>query len=349
MESPQIIPVAVIFGPTACGKTALAAHLFTDSFDSCADLTNDIHGYSSVFDEDSSGSCNLHTKRSFAGAVEIISADSVQVYRNMAIGSAQPPVEVLAALPHHLIGICDPSEEFSVADFVKHADRLCTQIFERGKLPIILGGTAFYVKHFMYGMPITPQADLKLRQALQEKTARIGAAAMHEELARFDPVSAAKLHINDEYRIIRAHEVYIASGKPLSSFELSYTYRSGYRFCPIFLNLPREELYRRIEMRVDEMFAAGLQQEVRHLIADGCKTDWPGMKAIGYREFFELSPDDPSNAPIEAVAALIKRNSKRYAKRQQTFFQSFPGTHSVDMTAPDCEKQVFTILNRFYT
>lgn len=307
-----MLPVAVIFGATACGKTAVAAHLFTSSVT--------------------------------ALKAEIISADSVQVYRGMPVGSAQPSHALLDVLPHHLVGICDPSEEFSVADFVRSADQFCTDITARGKLPVVLGGTAFYIKHFMYGMPITPQADPVLRTQLQEKMRRIGAAAMHTELAAFDPASAAKIHIHDEYRILRAHEVYCASGRPLSSFELSYRYRGGFNFCPIFLDRPRDELYRRIEDRVDEMFEQGLQEEVARLVAQGCTAAYPAMKAIGYREFFELSPDAPAAAPLDAVKDLIKRNSKRYAKRQQTFFQSFPDVHRIDMTDPASERQIAEIL-----
>ena len=314
MISTHTIPVAVIFGTTACGKTALAAHLFASPVNSIK--------------------------------AEIISADSVQVYRGLPIGSAQPPQELLDTLPHHLIGICDPSEEFSVADFVRSADALCKDIASRGKLPVVLGGTAFYIKHFMYGMPVTPQADPVLRAQLQERMQHIGAAAMHAELASFDPASAAKIHIHDEYRILRAHEVYCASGRPLSSFELSYRYREGFRFCPICLDRPRDELYRRIEARVDEMFAQGLQQEIAQLVSQGCTAEYPAMKAIGYREFFELSPDAPAAAPLDAVKNLIKRNSKRYAKRQQTFFQSFPNVHRIDMSDPKSEQQVAEILHQ---
>ena len=306
------MPVAVIFGATACGKTALAAHLFTTSVNSIK--------------------------------TEIISADSVQVYRGMPIGSAQPPQELLDTIPHHLIGVCEPSEEFSVADFVRSADKLCKDIASRGALPVVLGGTAFYIKHFMYGMPITPQADPVLRMRLQERMQHIGAAAMYAELASFDPASAAKIHIHDEYRILRAHEVYCASGRPLSSFELPYRYREGFRFCPICLDRPRDELYRRIEARVDEMFAQGLQQEIARLTAQGCTADYPAMKAIGYREFFKLSPDAPAAAPLNAVKDLIKRDSKRYAKRQQTFFQSFPNVRRIDMTDPQSERRIAEIL-----
>lgn len=314
--------VAVIFGATACGKTGLAAQLFVKN------------------EQDGDGS--------FAGKAEIISADSVQVYRDMPIGSAQPSSALLKALPHHLIGICRPDKEFSVADFVCKADALCKDIINRGKLPVIVGGTAFYIKHFMYGLPVTPKADSALRNKLQEQMRQQGSAAMHAALAKFDPIAAEKIHPNDEYRILRAHEIYIASGRPVSSFDLSYRYREGYRFCPLFLSRPREELYRRIDCRVDEMFAAGLVREVQRLAAQGYTADSSAMKAIGYREFFALSPDAPAEAPLQEVRELIKRNTKRYAKRQQTFFQSFPHVYSIDMTATDCTGQALEILRRFY-
>ena len=341
------LPVAVIFGATACGKTALAARLFASS---SFPVSSSV--YSGAQDpyhiHDASALSFEQGIARVAGRVEIISADSVQVYRGMPVGSAQPPDELVKALPHHLVGICDPSEEFSVADFVRSADELCREIVARGHLPVVLGGTAFYVKHFMYGMPVTPQADPLVREQLQEKLRQIGAEAMHVELASFDPPSAAKIHINDAYRIIRAHEVYLASGRPLSSFELSYRYREGFRFCPIFLDRPRDELYRRIEARVDEMFEQGLEQELVRLIAQGCTAAHPAMKAIGYREFFELSPDAPAAAPRDAVCALIKRNTKRYAKRQQTFFQSFPDAHRINMSDPAAERHAADILRDFY-
>lgn len=315
-----MLSVAVIFGATACGKTALAAHLFA-------------HSASSI-------------------QTEIISADSVQVYRGMRIGSAQPSQELCRVLPHHLIGICDPSEEFSVADFVHRADSLCRDIAARGKLPVVLGGTAFYIKHFMYGMPVTPQADPAVRAQLQERMRRRGAAAMHAELSTFDPNSAARIHVHDEYRILRAHEVYYASGRPLSSFRLSYRYRDGFRFCPIFLDRPREELYRRIDRRVDRMIREGLPEEVAHLVAQGCTAHYPAMKAIGYSEFFELSPtisgaNLPNALPLALIIERIKQNSRHYAKRQQTFFQSFPNVHHIDMTDPAHEQQVADILDLF--
>ncbi len=313
------IPLPLFFGATACGKTALAVNLFAKG---------------SAFP--------------YAGRVEVVSADSVQIYRGLVIGSAQPSEEVCAKLPHHLIGICEPDTEFSVAEFVSRADVLSEKIYKDGKLPLMLGGTAFYIKHFMFGLPITPPADLHVRLALQKRLEDEGAAALLDELKTFDPVSAAKIHVNDAYRIIRAHEVYAASGKPLSSFSIPESYRSGYRFFPVFLNRPREDLYRRIELRVDEMFESGLVEEFTQLYEKGCRADSPAMQAIGYREFFTVAPDNPVAAPYRTVAELIKKNSKRYAKRQQTFFQRLPHIHIVQLNEPDAEKKLSESLMRFY-
>ncbi len=313
------IPLPILFGPTACGKTAVAEQLFA------------------------SGGLSV-----FSGRVEIVSADSVQIYRGLSIGSAAPSEKLCSVLPHHLTGICEPDTEFSVADFVSRADHACREIYMRNNLPVMLGGTAFYIKHFMYGLPITPPADSDVRIFLQKRFEREGAAALLAELETFDPVSAAKLHQNDAYRIIRAHEVYIASGKPLSSFAVPETYRSGYRFFPVFLNRQRETLYRRIEMRVDEMFKEGLAEEFRRLYEAGCTEDSPAMQAIGYREFFTVSPRNPLEAPHGQTANLIKRNSKRYAKRQQTFFCRLPTCHTADLDTADAVKKLTAALERFY-
>ncbi len=313
------IPLPIFFGATACGKTAVAFDLFASGSDS-----------------------------PFAGRVEIVSADSVQIYRDLIIGSARPSETLCTALPHHLIGICNPDIEFSVAEFVSHADQASETIYKTGKLPVMLGGTAFYIKHFMFGLPITPPADNDVRLSLQKRCQNEGAAVLLAELKTFDPVSAAKIHVNDAYRIIRAHEVYAASGKPLSSFSLPESYRSGYQFLPIFLNRPRQDLYRRIELRVDEMFESGLIQEFKQLYEKGYRFDSPAMQAIGYREFFTVSPDNPPEAPYQTVAELIKRNSKRYAKRQQTFFQRLPHIHTIELDKSDAKDNLLTILHDFY-
>jgi len=323
------IPVPILFGPTASGKTDVADRLFAANDAAVSDRT---------------------CISPFRGKVEIISADSVQVYADLVIGAARPTKALMQRLPHHLVGVCDVQREFSVADFVQHADLLCKDIYARGKLPVIVGGTAFYIKHFMYGLPVTPAADVKTRLLLQKKMQERGAAAMLAELRQFDPISAAKIHIHDEYRILRAHEVYYASGKPLSSFLLSDVYRQGYRFCPVLVNRPRAELYARIEQRSQAMLEDGLAEEFRRLYEQGCRAHTPAMKAIGYREFFTVCPEHPIEAPVDAVLELITRNTKRYAKRQQTFFQSLPCTHAhiIDIGKATSTQELISFLVSFY-
>ncbi len=291
------IPVLVIFGPTASGKTALSEALFTVP------------------------------SSPFFGRAEIISADSMQVYRGMDIGTAKPGLSFLQKLPHHLIDICDPEEQFCAGDFVRLADCACEDIYRRGKLPVILGGTAFYIRNFLYGLPVTPESDPVLRLSLRSRMRAEGASVLYKELRDVDPVSAARIHCNDEYRIIRALEVSRASGRPLSSYELPSILRRGYRFLVISLDRSREELYARIDSRVREMFDSGLETEVATLRAAGCGPELPGMQAIGYREFFTPdlgdNPVEPMTAPMrERMIGRIQHDSRKYAKRQETFIRS---------------------------
>lgn len=296
----QNIPVLVIFAPTASGKTALVGNLFSDNSNSI-----------------------------LSGKAEIINADSMQVYRGMDIGTAKPDGNFLKHLPHHLIDLCSPKDQYGVGEFIRDADLVCKDIFWRKKLPVVCGGTAFYIRNFMYGLPKTPKADLKLRENLKKRMEQKGALEMMKELEKLDPVSAKRIHLNDEYRILRALEVCIASGKPLSYFELNAETRPGYDFYTIELQRPREELYTRIDMRVDQMFDMGLADEFNRLKSEGYNKNDPGMEAIGYREFFMADDscldfhddgEQGSQQYIEQVKDLIKRDSRHYAKRQVTFF-----------------------------
>jgi len=285
------IPVLIIFGPTASGKTALASSLFSSD----------------------------NPTAPFSGLAEIISADSMQVYRGMDIGTAKPPPSFIEHLPHHLIDIRDPSEQFCAGDFVRLADSACKDIHSRGKLPVILGGTAFYVRNFLYGLPVTPESDPEVRRRYIERMKLEGASVLFQELETIDPESARRININDEYRIIRALEVHSASGRPLSSYDLPQTRRVGYRFLVIALDRSRETLYERINQRVDQMFADGLSEEVQTLIAKGYTSSDPGMQAIGYREFFSNK-----SGIMADILAQIQLDSRKYAKRQETFIRSIP-------------------------
>lgn len=265
----------------------------------------------------------------------------MQVYRGLDIGTAKPAPAFLKYLPHHLIDIADPREQFGAGSFVRLADKACAEIKSRGKLPVVLGGTAFYLKNFIYGLPETPEADPEIREALQLRLTEVGSAALMAELRVADPESAARINPADSYRIIRALEVWQSTGRPLSSFRLPETPRSLYRFLIIALERPREELFRRIDERVDVMFDQGLPDEFRSLLRAGLTRDDPGMQAIGYREFF-LS--DPPGSDLEGARTAIKRNSRLYAKRQETFFKPLPGV--LRFSADDTEA-VAAALERF--
>lgn len=293
------IPVIVIFAPTASGKTALAVQLFGKS------------GLSFL-----------------SGKAEVISADSMQIYKRLDIGTAKPTEAERAELPHHLIDLLDFHQSYSVSDFVERADQCCREIYGRRRIPIVMGGTGFYIRNFMQGLPATPAGDARIRATLRERLMREGPDALHSELAAVDPESVLKIAPRDAQRLIRALEVFHATGIPRSSFKMNSGNRDAYRFCTVILDRERQELYRRIDQRIEQMFAAGLEQEVRALIARGAVADSPAMKAIGYREWF--SGNMESGDGITRIKETIKQNSRRYAKRQITFMRGISGAHHVD-------------------
>ncbi|MDR0721061.1 MAG: tRNA (adenosine(37)-N6)-dimethylallyltransferase MiaA [Treponema sp.] len=331
------IPVLLLFGPTASGKTAVLER--------------------------------LSSRAGFLPPVEVVSADSMQVYRGMDIGTAKPSPELLAALPHHLIDIRDPAEQFNAGEFVRLADEAVRDIARRGKFPVVSGGTGFYLANFVLGLPPAPPSDAAVRLALKAELRERGAASLRAELAACDPVSAARIHENDEYRLLRALEVRRLSGRPLSDFprpspEGGAAFRREYRFLLIGLTRPREELYRLIDERCARMFRNGLPGEVRRLFEAGYRPEDPGMKAIGYREFFvkagegagtQADPAQPSPgnrggwrlaSDLAAVEALAARNSRRYAKRQLTYFASLPGVHWIN-AGENAASQIRAELARF--
>jgi tRNA dimethylallyltransferase len=203
----------------------------------------------------------------------------------MDIGTAKPSVGEREQLPHHLIDIRDPSQQFNAGDFVRLADEACLQIAERGKLAVVSGGTGFYLKNFIMGLSEAPPSNSEIREQLKQELRIKGASALMEELTSCDPVSAGRIHINDEYRLLRALEVYRSCGHPLSSFEVSSQPRcesekqNDYRFIIIGLSRPRDEIYRRINLRCTEMFRIGLADEVRSLYEAGYTPNDPGLRA----------------------------------------------------------------------
>ena len=277
----------VLFGPTAVGKTALTEELFSKGF-------------------------------------EIINADSVQVYRFLDIASAKPEKELVEKIPHHLVDIRFPWEQYNSGDFCKDAERLIKEINERGNIPLITGGTAYYFKQLLYGPSSTPESNPKTREEIQRTIDDIGLDKAYEMLMSLDMEAAKKIDKNDRYRISRALEVIKDTGRPLSSFPVSDTLREDIDFVIIGLKREKKELEDRIRRRVDIMFDSGAVREMKALLSMGADLSWPGMQGIGYREWFNALESGEVN--ISIIKDMIIRSSIKYAKRQMTFFSSFSDT-----------------------
>ena len=277
----------VLFGPTAVGKTALTEELFSKGF-------------------------------------EIINADSVQVYRYLDIASAKPEKELVEKIPHHLVDIRFPWEQYNSGDFCKDAERLIKEINERGNIPLITGGTAYYFKQLLYGPSSTPESNPKTREEIQRTIDDIGLDKAYEMLMSLDMEAAKKIDKNDRYRISRALEVIKDTGRPLSSFPVSDTLREDIDFVIIGLKREKKELEDRIRKRVDIMFDSGAVREMKTLLSMGADLSWPGMQGIGYREWFNAMESGEVN--ISIIKDMIIRSSIKYAKRQMTFFSSFSDT-----------------------
>jgi len=284
--------------------------------------------------------------RIFPDGVEVVSADALQVYRQLDIGTAKPGKETLSRIPHHLINTIDYTEHFSVGDFCAGADEAVRSIILRDNLPVISGGTAFYLKSWLLGLPETPVSDPQIRTALEAEWNGRGNAELREELMKYDPVSADRIGRGDRYRMLRALEVWRQTGRALSSYNVPDTPRDDYDVLSLGLRRERSELYRRINQRVDEMFEDGLPEELASLRKAGATAEDPGMKAIGYREWFG-KPGEPVPDTAE-IKELIARNTRRYAKRQITFFASLPDVHWFDVGEnPDIPEGLISIIDDF--
>jgi tRNA dimethylallyltransferase len=253
---------------------------------------------------------------------EVINADSLQVYRHMDVGTAKPGPQLRVRLPHHLIDIVEPSHQFNAGEFVTAAERLVRQISARGRIPVVCGGTAFYITSFLYGLPASPKGDPRARARLKELARVEGREALVRLLRERDPDAAARIPAADTYRITRALEVLESTGESVFSFRWPRSLRPDFQFLLLGLQRDREELYARIEARVDRMFSEGLLDEVKKLLSLGYGPEDPGMRGIGYREILGLRS---GCATMADARDLIKRNSRRYAKRQLTFFRSVRG------------------------
>ena len=256
---------------------------------------------------------------------EIVSCDSMQIYRGMDIGTAKPTAQERAAVPHHLIDVAEPHEDFSVMDYVPLAERAVDDILSRGKLPIFCGGTGLYLDAFLRGgMPETPEGDPALRAELTALAAERGAEYLHEQLRAVDPETAESVHPNNLRRVVRALEIYRGTGVPKSEWDRrSRETPPRYRAAVLGLTYTsRELLYSRIDRRVDEMMAAGLLEETRALMEAGVfGRSRTAAAAIGYKE---LLPHLRGEISLDLAAETLKTATRRYAKRQITWFSAKP-------------------------
>ncbi len=281
-------PVPVIFGPTAVGKSAAIAAVAGE-----------------------------HD--------EVVSADALQVYRHLDIGTAKPTRAERKRFRHHLIDIAEPDEQFDAGRFVRYADAALADIAARGRRAIVAGGCAYYLRTLVCGLPESPRGDPDIRARLTLRLHGEGKETLRRELQDADPESARRIHANDTYRIVRALEVLAATGRPLSSFRVPDRPADPGRFRLVGLQRPREELVVRIDARVEAMRAAGFAEEVRELLTRGYDPTCPGLRGIGYRELAAAG----GTATAEVWDA-IRRSTRRYAKRQMTFFRSLPGVSWID-------------------
>ena len=277
-------PLVILTGPTAVGKTALSIK-----------LASEIGG-------------------------EIISADSMQVYRQMDIGSAKIKPEEMDGIPHHLIDILEPEEEFNVCLFERLALEAMEQIYERGHIPVVVGGTGFYIQALLYQIDFTEEeTDTAFRDKLWQLGEEKGNHYLHELLRKVDPESAEEIHENNRKRVIRALEFYENSGKPISTHNKEQRQKtSAYNSCYFVLTDDRKKLYERIESRVDQMLSKGLVDEVRTLKERGCNASMISMQGLGYKEILEYL--DGRCSLLEAVEK-IKKETRHFAKRQLTWFR----------------------------
>jgi tRNA dimethylallyltransferase len=251
------------------------------------------------------------------------------IYRGMDIGTAKPSAAERAAVPHHLLDIVDPAEEFSVAQYVDAAAVAVADIRAPGKEALFVGGTPLYLKSLVRGLFEGPPADWQLRQEIEEELSHVGQEALYERLGQIDPVAASQIHPHDTRRLIRALEVYRATGEPISHQQLQFEEGRPAEECRVFvLRRPREELHRRIEARVEAMIAAGLVDEVRRLTSNGAELSRTARQAVGYREALEYLAGEYDR---EEMIARMKARTRRFAKRQGTWFRSLSECRFVDI------------------
>ena len=281
MQKPQVIAIS---GPTASGKSDLALK-----------LAQELGG-------------------------EIICMDSMQIYRRMDIGTAKPTPEEQRIVPHHMLDIVEPVESYAVADYAAAAENKIFEIAQRGRVPMLVGGTGLYLKALMHGLSLGGAGgDEQIRTRLNAEALEIGGREkLHRRLAEVDPVSAAKFHFNDVRRVVRALEVYELTGQPISAQKQEEQERP-FEFLPLAIDMPRDILYNRLEKRVHLMMEQGLLQEVSQLLESGVKPEMQAMQGIGYKE---LIPVVDGCVKLESAVRQIVLNTRHYAKRQGTWLRT---------------------------
>ncbi|MCE9527101.1 MAG: tRNA (adenosine(37)-N6)-dimethylallyltransferase MiaA [Planctomycetales bacterium] len=266
---------------------------------------------------------------------EIVSLDSMTLYIGMDIGTAKPTAEDRARVPHHLLDLVPPTDDFSLAEYLDAAHEKINDIKSRGKEVLFVGGTALYLKSLLRGVYQGPPPDWEFREAIEKELEVVGLSELHKRLQVIDPLLAAKLHPNDKRRIIRALEVFRVTGEPLSHRQTHFDEGRTASQCKVFvLSWTREEIHQRIDARVDAMFAAGLVEEVRRLLASYGSLSRTASQAVGYREVMDhlAAPASPSNS-LAACIELVKARTRQFARRQETWFRGLPECTFVPQSA----------------
>ena len=256
---------------------------------------------------------------------EIISADSMQIYRGMDIGTAKATKEERDLVPHHMIDIADVKEPFNVVDFYNRAHIICKDILLRDKVPILVGGSGFYIHSFLYGPPQGPPSIFEIRKKIEEEMERLGPKALFEKLKGLDPVYAATITSNDKHKIVRALEIIEITKKPVSDFpRIDPSLSDLYDFRCWFLHMPKESLYSRVDLRCDEMVEKGFIEEVERLEKEGLKDNYTASQAIGYRQCLDFLKSDRSSEEKHKFLEAFKKATRHYIKRQFTWFKKEP-------------------------
>ncbi len=273
---------------------------------------------------------------------EIISSDSMQIYRHMDIGTAKPTAEEQARVRHHMIDIVDPDEDFDAVRFARMAREKVLQLHQKGLLPVVVGGTGLYIKALLQGLFQTNAVAPEIRESLKQEAAEHGSGYLHERLQQVDPDTADRLHPNDVYRIVRALETIESTGRSIFDHQQNHGFADEpFNALKIGLRIDRQKLYDRIDQRVDLMIAAGLPDEVKKLLGMGYTADLKSMQSIGYRH---MATFIEGSLPWDECVRTLKRDTRRFAKRQFTWFGADP---RIQWYAPDHSNEIIRLAKKF--